>query len=96
MKNLSAAIREQQCNALLCIARDEDTQDGGKKGQLASNPSDVDGVVRRAWKKIYDGIGGCIGTAVDHFFNKYVRYILKAVPFEVPEITGERVYEAFS
>jgi len=67
-----------------------------KNGQLTSNPSDIDGVVRRAWKKIYDGIGGCIGTAVDHYFNNYVRCILKAVPFDVPDLTGERVYEAFS
>ena len=45
VKNLSAAIGEQQGNALLCIARDRDTEDGGKKGQLTSNPSDIDEVV---------------------------------------------------
>ena len=33
---------------------------------------------------------------MDNYFDKYVRYILKAVPFEVPGITGDRVYEAFS
>ena len=89
VKNLSAAIGEQQCNALLCIARGEDTQDGGKKGQLTSNPSDIDWVVRRAWKKIYDGIGGCIDTAVERYFNKCAAYILKTVPFEVAELDGE-------
>jgi len=31
VKNLSAAIGEHQGNALLCIARDKDTDDGGKK-----------------------------------------------------------------
>jgi len=31
VKNLSAAIGEHQANALLCIARDEDTEDGGTK-----------------------------------------------------------------
>jgi hypothetical protein len=96
VNNLSAALREHQANALLCIARDRDTEDGGKKGQLTSNPSDIDWVVRRAWKKIYDGIGGCIDTAVEHYFDKYSKYILKAVPFEVAELDGERVYQAFS
>ena len=45
---------------------------------------------------MYDGIGGCIETAVEHFFNKYAKYILKAAPFEVPDLDGERVYQAFS
>jgi len=39
---------------------------------------------------------GCIETAVEHFFNKYAKYILKAAPFEVPDLDGERVYQAFS
>jgi len=38
----------------------------------------MDGVVKKAWEKIYDGIGGCIETAVGRYFNKYARYILKA------------------
>ena len=45
---------------------------------------------------MYDGIGGCIDTAVDLFLNKYVKYILKVVLFDVPDITGERVFQAFS
>ena len=40
-----------------CIARDRDTADGGKNGQLTSNPADIDGVIRRAWKVVYDAIG---------------------------------------
>ena len=55
VKNLSAAIGEHQANALLCIARDKDTEDGGKKGQLTSNPGDIDGVVKRAWKRYMMG-----------------------------------------
>ena len=49
----------------MCVARDRDAEDGGKKGQLTSNPADIDAVVRRAWKAVYDGIGGTIGTAVE-------------------------------
>ena len=80
----------------MCVARDEDTEDGGKKGQLTSNPSDIDAVVRRAWNTVYNGIGGCIGTAVDLFLNKYAKYIMKVAPCDIPDITGDRVYAAFA
>ena len=79
----------------MCVARDRDTEDGGKKGQLTSNPADIDEVVRRAWKAIYDGIGGNIETAIEFFLNKYTKYILRIVPCEVQALTGERIYAAF-
>ena len=53
-------------------------------------------MVQRAWKKIYDGIGGCIEELVDQYFEKYARYIHKAAPHEVLDLDGERVYQSFS
>lgn len=95
IRSLSKAVGEQRVNALTCTVKDKDTNDGGKKGQITTNLADIDGIVKRAWKTIYDGVGGNIGTAVHDFLNKYSRYILKTTPFDVPLITGQRVYETF-
>ena len=52
-KHLSAAISEQKGKPMTNIVRDRDTDDGGKKGQITSNPADIDGIVRRAWQAIH-------------------------------------------
>ena len=78
------------------ICRDRDTSDGGKAGQMTSNPEDVDALVKRAWQKIHAGAGGCITSAVDSFFNNYCGVINKTKPFEVGKITGEMVQASFS
>ena len=63
---------------------------------MTTNPTDIDAVVRRAWKAIYDGTADAIGGAVDLFMNKFAKYFLKLPPFEVIPLTGERVFESFS
>ena len=73
------------------ICRDRDTSDGGTKGQITSNPADVDAVVRRAWQAIHKGAEGCIDTAVDHFMDLYCSTIYKRKPFEAEDITAEMV-----
>ena len=70
-KHLSAAISEQKGKPMTNICRDRNTSDGGKKGQIASNPVDVDNIVRRAWQAIHEGAEGCIETAVEHFMDLY-------------------------
>jgi hypothetical protein len=96
VKNLSAAIGDQKAQAITCVIRDQDTSDGGKKGQMTTNPTDIDAVVRRAWKAIYDGTADATGGAVDMFMNKFAKYFLKLPPFEVIPLTGERVFESVS
>ena len=48
VKNLSRAIGDDQAQPLIVVERDCDTKDGGKKGELTSNPRDIDAVVKRA------------------------------------------------
>jgi len=36
---------------------------------MTTNPTDIDAVVRRAWKAIYDGTADATGGAVDFFLN---------------------------
>ena len=78
------------------ICRDRDTDDGGKKGHITSNPVDVDNIVRRAWQAIHEGAEGCIETAVDQFLDKNCSTVFKRKPFEVEDITAEMVQDSFS
>ena len=78
------------------ICRDRDTDDGGKKGQIASNPVGVDNIVRRAWQAIHEGAEGCIETAVDQCLDMYCSTVFKRKSFEVEDITAEMVQESFS
>jgi len=95
-KHLSKAIGSKATQPLVVVERDQHTKDGGKPGELTSNPQDIDAVVKRTWQAIHGGIGGAIGEAIEAYLHKYSRYIIKSKVFEVPAITGERVYEAFS
>ena len=95
-KHLAAAISEQKGKPMTNICRGRDTSDGGKKAQIASNPADVDDIVRRAWQAIHKGAEGCIDTAVDHFFDLYYSTIYKRKPFEVEDIAAEMVQDSFS
>ena len=80
---------------LTCVERDRDTSDGGKRGEITSNPKDVDAIVKRAWNAIHQGMQGCMDTAIEVYLEKYTRYIYRAAPFQVKDITEERVQEAF-
>lgn len=74
---MSKAVGDPQAMSLTCVFRDRDTVEGGKAGRITTNPADVDAIDKRAWKRIYDGIGGCIEDAVVNFLNKYCTYIAK-------------------
>ena len=95
-KHLAATIGEQTGKPLTHVCRGRDKNDGGNKGQIASNPADIDAVVRRAWQAIHKCAGGCITTAVDLFVDMYCNTIYKRKPDEVGKITAEMVQESFS
>ena len=76
-KHLAAAVGEQAGKPLTNVLRDRDTADGGKAGQMTSNPADVDAIVKRAWQRIHKGTGGCISNAVDYFLDTYCEDIFK-------------------
>ena len=95
-KHLSAAIDDQKGKPMTNIVRDQDTADGGTKGQIASNPADIDGIVKRAWQAIHEGADGCIETAVDLFLGTCCSTVHKRRPFEVEDITADMVQASFS
>jgi hypothetical protein len=84
IKNISRAIGGARAKPLTCVVRDRDTEDGGLKGQITTNPQEVDAVVKRAWQKIHNGMEGNIEKAVATFLSKYNEHIAKSPPFELP------------
>ena len=95
LKNISRAIGQQPARPLTCVCRDEPTIDGGKVGEITTNPREVDAIVKRAWKKIYDGVGGCIQEGVDVFLEKYCNFIYKSTPTPLQPMDAQMVYESF-
>ena len=53
-KHLAAAVGDQLGTPLMSVCRDQDTADGGKTGQMTSNPEDVDAIVKRALQNIHE------------------------------------------
>ena len=80
---------------MMGVFRDRDTPDGGKAGQMASDPAEIDAVVKRAWQAVYDGMGGCITKAVESYFEIYSKYILKLPEAELQPLDGQTVYDSF-
>ena len=95
IRKISNLIGEAKAKALTGIERDKDMSNGGRKGEITTNPREVDAIVKRAWKAIFDGIGGNIEEAVDKYLEDYRRYIYKGKEYQVQRLTGTRVKESF-
>ena len=95
IKNLSKAISGPRAKPLTCVQRDRDTSDGGKVGQMTADPREVDAVVKRAWKAIYDGMQGCITPAVAKFLSKYNDFIARHSEMVVQPLDALATYESF-
>ena len=88
-KHLSKAIGSKASQPLVMVERDRQTKDGGKPGELTSNPQDIDAIVKRTWQAIHKGIGGVVGKTIETYLHNYTRYITMRKTFEVPAITGK-------
>ena len=95
IKNISRAIGGSRAKPLTCVVRDRDTEDGGLKGQITTNPQEVDAVVKREWQRIHNGMGGNIEKAVATFLSKYNEHIAKSPPFELPPLDAQTILQSF-
>ena len=95
IKNVSRSIGGPRAKPLMGVFRDKDTPDGGKAGQMTSDPAEIDAVVKRAWQTVYDGMGGCITTAVETYLEIYNKYILKMPEAELKPLDAQTVYDSF-
>ena len=93
---MSRAIGNEPAKPLLCVKRDKDTPDGGKQGEITTNPEEVDAIVKRAWKKVYDGRAWCMGTDIEAFFDKFKKDIRMEKEYAAQAIYGQMVFDSFS
>ena len=81
---------------LLFVKRDQYCTDGGLPGTITTDPKQVDGVVARAWNKIYEGNTACAANLVAAFIGKYKPYIyLQEQEEELQHVTGQDVWDNF-
>ena len=71
VKNMAKELRDNPAQPLRCIERDQNTRDGGQKGEMTADPKEIDNIVKRAWKRIYDGAADCLEGMTNLFFSKY-------------------------
>lgn len=95
IKAISKAIGEAQAKPIMFVKRDQDTFDGGKTGEVTTNPNLVDEVVRRNWKKIYDGVGGNVQQGIHDYFSSYAAVLFYDQEFQLSELTGHDVHQHF-
>ena len=57
------------------LERDAEGREGQKIGTITSDPGEIDGIVRRAWKNIYAGTKHNIQEAAEAFIQKYWQHI---------------------
>ena len=95
IKNISRSIGGPKAKPLMGVFRDRDTPDGGKAGQMTSDPAEIDAVVKRAWKAVYDGMQGCILKAVENYLEIYSKYILRMPEAKIDLLDGHMVFDSF-
>lgn len=85
---LARQTGEKKVKPITGVERDHDTPDGGRKGEITTNPKEVDGIIKRALTTIHDGVAGCLDEKVDALLNLYGKYVLKATEHTVPDLTA--------
>ena len=76
------------------LQRDQAGKKGQAPGTITTDPEEIDGIVRRAWRKIYAGTKDDAHKAAAQFVAKYAKYIYKGPEEILPRITGEDVRKA--
>ena len=76
IKDIYKLVSEPAATPLLFVKRDRGTEAGGKKGTIPTSPQDIDGIVKRAWKQIYDGMASNLQAIVADFFCIFAHFTL--------------------
>ena len=61
-----------------------------------THKQEIDGIIKRAWAKIHNGVVANIEGTIDFFLNTYAKHCAKAKEFFVKELTAQRVYDSFT
>lgn len=95
IKVISKLISDPPAQPLLCVKRDRDNGEGAKQGAITTNPYEIDGVVKGAWKTIYDGVASNLQATVARFFSMHAYFMMIQTEHQVSEVTTEIVYDSF-
>ena len=95
LKEVVKRIDNKQALPTAYLERDREGKQGQPKGTITTDPGEIDGIVRRAWMKIYSGTKEDTQAAAKAFIVKYWEQIIyKAEEYKVEDITKEDVKEA--
>lgn len=92
MRNMSRKVDGPKASPLRYVKRDANASSQHKAGTITTKPAEIDGIVRRAWKRIYDGNTDDAAAVVRRFITKYSKYIFRVETQNVDHITKEMVH----
>lgn len=75
VRHIGEKLEKQLAPPLRCVTRDNERSDGERPGTIMTDPLQVDGVITRAWQRIYDGNVGDAARTVANFCAKYRSYL---------------------
>ena len=96
LKKMAKKIGKPAANPLIYVARDDKAGDGGKVGTLTANPRVVDGIITRAWQKVYEGNAQDVDKLVQTFIHKYRKTLRKQGEFKAPNLTTNIVFDGLT
>ena len=91
---MSRALKTAAARPLVAVEIPEEEQEHGRKGTYATEPSQIDRIVREAWGKVYAGNFEREGEQTAAFLNKYQEQIFKSEEVELEDITAEQLKES--
>ena len=78
-------------NAIKFVKRDAHTNDGKPEGTLTANPTAIDGVIIRAWQKVFEGDAAGPQRCVDTYVCKHGHSFHWHEEMEAPDIMTDKV-----
>ena len=93
--NITRSTSDPLAKPLLFFTWGRDTENGGKEGQMITEPKEVDAIVERGWAKIYAGNVIDLESMLAEISSKYATRLYGAAEHKVTEVTEEMVYQTF-
>ena len=83
VKKIIKRIDKVQAQPIMYLKRDREGIEGQSVGTYTTDPKEIDGIVMRAWKKIYEGTKDNVHKAAELFIKKYGDYIYQGNEFHL-------------
>ena len=77
--------------ALMCVRRECIGPQGQLKGTMATNPSEIDEIVKGAWGRVYQGAKGDTRERTRAFTKKYGQHLYRSEEYRLPPLKGSEL-----